>query len=80
MVEEIKFEEALEELEKIVESLGSEELSLNDSLKKFEEGIKLSKICRKKLEEIEKKIQVLVKTKEGVLKEEPFILPQEKIS
>ena len=49
MNKEIKFEEALKKLEEIVQKLEGEELSLEDSLKKFEEGIKLSRIVRKKL-------------------------------
>ena len=77
MNKEMKFEEALKKLEEIVQGLESEELSLDDSLKKFEEGIKLSRICRKKLEEIEKKVQMLIKTKEGELKTEPFSSPED---
>jgi exodeoxyribonuclease VII small subunit len=73
----MKFEEALKKLEEIVQNLESEEFSLDDSLKKFEEGIKLSRICRKKLEEIEKKVQMLIKTKEGELKTEPFSSPED---
>ena len=77
MNKEMKFEEALKKLEEIVHGLESEELSLDDSLKRFEEGIKLSQICRKKLEEIEKKVQMLIKVKEGELKAEPFNPPED---
>ena len=77
MNKEMKFEEALKKLEEIVQGLESEELSLDDSLKRFEEGIKLSQICRKKLEEIEKKVQMLIKVKEGELKAEPFNPPED---
>ena len=77
MNKEMKFEEALKKLEEIVRGLESEELSLDDSLKRFEEGIRLSQICRKKLEEIEKKVQMLIKTKEGELKAEPFNPPED---
>ncbi|MCL5985910.1 MAG: exodeoxyribonuclease VII small subunit [Actinobacteria bacterium] len=56
---DIKFEEALSRLETIVNDLEKGGLTLEDSLKKFEEGIKLSDYCVKKLEEVEKKIEVL---------------------
>ncbi|MFH1856872.1 MAG: exodeoxyribonuclease VII small subunit [Candidatus Omnitrophota bacterium] len=58
---EIKFEKAIEQLEKIVAELEGEELSLEDSLKKYEEGIKLIRLCSKKLDEAKKKIQLLSK-------------------
>lgn len=56
-----KFEAALEELETIVSKLESEELPLEDSLSLFEKGISLSRICTKKLEEAEKKVDALLK-------------------
>ncbi|OGQ74026.1 MAG: exodeoxyribonuclease VII small subunit [Deltaproteobacteria bacterium RIFCSPLOWO2_12_FULL_60_16] len=62
-----KFETALEELEKVVERLESGELSLEDSLAAFEEGVRLVKYCNQKLTEVEKKIELLVKDKEGKL-------------
>jgi exodeoxyribonuclease VII small subunit len=62
-----KFEEALEDLEKVVERLESGELSLEDSLAAFEEGIGLVKFCNQKLTEFEKKIELLVKDKDGKL-------------
>jgi exodeoxyribonuclease VII small subunit len=71
-MEELKFEEALGRLEKIVEELERGELSLEDSLKKFEEGIKLSQICSRKLSEAEKKIEVLTKSINGSFKLQPF--------
>lgn len=49
------FEKALEELERIVETLESNELSLEKALAKFEEGMKLSQFCAKKLDDTEKK-------------------------
>lgn len=58
---ELKFEDALEELEGIVSKLESEELPLEDSLSLFEKGISLSKVCNKKLEEAEKKVDLLLK-------------------
>ncbi len=70
--EKKKFEEALEELEKVVERLESGELSLEDSLAAFEEGVRLVKYCNQKLDEVEKKIELLVKDKEGKLQLEPL--------
>lgn len=67
-----KFEEALEELEKVVERLESGELSLEDSLAAFEEGVKLVRFCNQKLIEVEKKIELLVKDKEGKLQLKPL--------
>jgi exodeoxyribonuclease VII small subunit len=54
------FETALQELEEIVAKLESQELPLEDSLTLFEKGIRLSKICSKKLTEAEKKVELLV--------------------
>ena len=62
-----KFESALEELEQVVEQLESGELSLEDSLSAFEKGIGLVRFCNQKLNEVEKKIEMLVKDKEGKL-------------
>ncbi len=74
-----KFETALEELQQVVEQLESGELSLEDSLAAFEKGVGLVKICNQKLNEVEKKIDVLVKDKEGKLQFKPFEdLPEEK--
>lgn len=66
------FEASIEKLEKIVDELESGELSLEDSIKKFEEGIKLSKSCSKKLDETEKKISVLMESRNGEITEQPF--------
>lgn len=57
----MNFEENIEQLEKVVQELESGNLNLEDSIKKFEEGINLSKKCNDILEEAEKKITVLVK-------------------
>ena len=58
---EPKFEEALQKLEKIVEELEGGELSLEESLKRYEDGVHLSKLCTKRLEEAKKKIELLIK-------------------
>ncbi len=70
--EKVKFEDALERLEEIVSQLEAGELALDESLKIFEEGIKLSRLCSGKLEEAEKKIEVLMKNKEGQLEKKPL--------
>jgi exodeoxyribonuclease VII small subunit len=69
---EVKFEEALKKLENIVEDLEKGNLSLDESLKKYEEGMKLAKICTRKLEEAEKKVEVLVKSEGGKKEKRPF--------
>ena len=69
---EIKFEEALAKLEKIVEGLESGELSLGEAIAKYEEGMRLSKICSRKLEAAKEKIEILVKSDKGKLKTLPF--------
>ena len=60
-----KFEVALEELESVVEQLESGDLSLEDSLAAFEKGVGLVKYCNQKLNEVERKVEVLVKDKDG---------------
>ena len=65
------FEENLEELEKIVIDLEKGELDLDESVKRFEEGISISKECNKMLEDAEKKITILFKNGDDV-KEEDF--------
>jgi exodeoxyribonuclease VII small subunit len=69
---EVKFEDALKKLEGIVDRLESGDLSLDDSLAQYEDGIKLVRLCQKKLEQARKRIEILVKTKDGKLKIEPF--------
>ncbi len=65
------FEEQIEQLESIVKELEKGELTLEDSVTKFEEGIKISRECNKTLEEAEKKITILV-NQDGEMKEEKF--------
>jgi len=72
MTAEMKFEEALKKLEKTVSDLESGELSLDDSLKKYEEGVKLAQFCSKKLETARRKVEILVKTSGGKLETRPF--------
>jgi len=69
---EKKFEEAMKRLEDIVQNMESGDLSLEDSLGIFEEGIKLVGFCSKKLEEAEKKVTMLVKESNGRYTQQPF--------
>jgi len=69
---EKKFEAALARLEEIVRSLESGELGLEQSLKLFEEGVKLARICNARLEEAERKVEVLLKDKNGKVIAKPF--------
>ncbi|HJO00385.1 MAG TPA: exodeoxyribonuclease VII small subunit [Nitrospinaceae bacterium] len=69
---EIKFEKAMTRLEKIVEELERGDLDIDKSLEIFEEGIKMSRVCSKKLTEAEAKIEKLTKGKKGELITELF--------
>lgn len=62
----------MKKFEKVVEELESEELPLEKGLKKFEEGIALSKFCSRKLEEIEAKVNQLVEDSKGGAAEVPM--------
>ncbi|MFZ2657202.1 exodeoxyribonuclease VII small subunit [Zavarzinia sp.] len=64
-VEELPFEKALERLEAIIEKMESGKLQLDEMMKYFEEGSALSSLCEKKLRELEKKIEILVKNEQG---------------
>ena len=65
------FEESMKALETIVNELENGNLNLDESVKKFEEGMKIAKQCNKILENVEKKITILLE-KDGELKEEEF--------
>ncbi len=69
--ENISFESAMEELELIAKSLEKGDLNLDESVKQFEKGIKLSKKCNEILESAEKRISILIQDGED-LKEEKF--------
>lgn len=66
------FEAAIKRLEEIVAQLESGDLQLEKSLELFEEGIKLSRFCHSKLDEAERKVEILLKNSEGELKRVPF--------
>lgn len=69
---EIKFEDALKKLEKIVEDLEKGELSLDEALKKYQEGIELARLCSQRLDNAKKKIDVLAKNKKGEFELKPL--------
>lgn len=72
MENEKSFEEMIVELEDIVKSLEKDNLNLDESINKFENGMKLAKDCNKKIEEAEKRITILL-NENGDLKEENFV-------
>ena len=67
------FEKALKRLSSIVAGLEKGDLPLEESLQLFEEGVKLSRYCSDRLEEAERRIEVLVKGKGGKTTEVPFL-------
>ena len=66
------FESSLARLEEVVRRLESPQLSLDDAMKLFEEGVELSRECQKQLEEAEGKVEILLKKADGKLAAEPF--------
>jgi exodeoxyribonuclease VII small subunit len=76
-MKEIKFEQALARLEEIVENLEKGELSLDESLKKFEEGIKFSRFCTAKLDEAQKKVEILLADENGAKKPQPLRISEQ---
>jgi exodeoxyribonuclease VII small subunit len=66
-----KFEDALEKLEEIVKRMEAGEMTLEESLKAFEEGIKLARFCAKKLDEADRRVELLLR-QEGELVTKPF--------
>ncbi len=72
MTEKFQFEKALADLEQIVEALEGGELTLDEALKKYEDGVKLTRACQSKLQEAEKKIEILTRSLSGELKPIPF--------
>ena len=69
---DVKYGESLKRLEKLVNQLEDADLSLEERLKKFEEGTKLSRTLLKKLDQAKKKVEVLVKTQTGEIESRPF--------
>lgn len=72
-----KFETSLKKLEEVVRKLEGGALSLDDSIKAFEEGVRYASFCAKKLDEAELKVEVLIKQRDGSFRKEPFGLDQD---
>lgn len=72
MSETPDFETALKRLEEIVKKLENGELSLDSALELFEEGIKLSRFCHTKLEQAERRVEILLKNNSGQPQAVPF--------
>ncbi|MBI4398716.1 MAG: exodeoxyribonuclease VII small subunit [Candidatus Omnitrophica bacterium] len=77
MPEEMKFEKALERLEEIVSQLESGDIALEEAIKRYEEGVKLSRVCLEKLSQAERKVEILTKALSGEIKKEPFDLDED---
>ena len=71
------YEQALKQLEQIVQDLESGDMPLEKAIKKFEEGIQLSKYCTEKLDESEKRITILLQDAAGSVSDMPFAAPSE---
>ena len=72
MKKEKAFEEALKELEEIVNRLEQGEIPLDEALQLFEQGVKLSRLCHTKLDEAQKRVEVLLKDEDGKMTARPF--------
>ncbi len=66
------FETALKTLEEIVAQLEQGDLALDRALELFEDGVRISRFCHSKLEEAERKVEILTKSADGSMKETPF--------
>ena len=74
---DIKFEDALHRLERIVDQLEAGNLALEESLKVFEEGVGLARHCARYLDEAEKRIELLTRDESGTLKTEPLSVAED---
>jgi len=75
-IPDLDFEKALADLERVVDDLEKGGLSLNESLGRFERGVKLARFLRNELDKAEKKIEILVKDDKGGVQAEPFSLEE----
>lgn len=76
-MENLTYEESMKELEQVVKELESGELTLDESIKRFEKGMELSKHCNSLLENAEKKITLLIEKEDGSVVSESFELTEE---
>ena len=77
MSTEKTFESSLKELEQIVERLEAGDLPLDKSLELFEQGVKLSRECQKRLDEADRRVEILLKAPGGEYTVQPFEEPEE---
>ena len=77
MATEKTFESSLKQLEQIVEQLEAGDLPLDQSLELFEQGVKLSSDCQKRLDEADRRVEILLKGSGGEYTVEPFEEPEE---
>jgi exodeoxyribonuclease VII small subunit len=71
-MDDMKFEDALARLEDIVKKMEEGDLTLEESLDAFEEGINLSRLCAKKLDEAERRVEILLKDEDESIEIRPF--------
>ena len=71
-MDNVNFESSLKELEKIVAELEKADIPLEAQLKSFEKGVALSRECMKRLEEVERRVELLVQSSEGKITASPF--------
>ncbi|HJW95879.1 MAG TPA: exodeoxyribonuclease VII small subunit [Thermoanaerobaculia bacterium] len=74
-----EFEKSFQQLESIVKRLEAEELPLDEALQLFEDGIRLSRFCNQKLEEVEQKIELILADAKGQPRVEPFEPEEEEL-
>ncbi|MFH0786155.1 MAG: exodeoxyribonuclease VII small subunit [Pseudomonadota bacterium] len=73
-----RFEDTFKKLETIVTKLENGDLPLEESMKLFEEGMRLSKVCSQRLTEVQKKVELLLKDENGGFQSHPFAFEEEK--
>jgi exodeoxyribonuclease VII small subunit len=78
MPDALDFETSLKKLEEIVKKLENGDLSLDSALELFEEGVRLSRFCHTKLEQAERRVEILLKNESGELVPAPFETDNEK--
>ncbi len=76
-MKELSFEDSMKKIEQIVGELEKGDLPLEESLKRFEEAVKLARACHEKLEGAQKKVNKLMKTGEGDFELQPLEEPEE---
>ena len=76
-MQEKSFEVSLEELERIVRQLEGGDLPLDQSLDLFEQGVRLSRECQKRLDEAERRVEILLRGNDGAYRPVPFDEPEE---